>query len=141
MTQKGAIQSRRKTFQFQPDASKIEKTDLAFEQRKEFMHGVSDDDLRTYIMSEALKCQGERMEDVSVSIILLEQTDDDVKRAAIFCQSASSFISKFFSKKLTPFYLSFVCRLERWKENTRTCRRTLISSPRLPSTSRTTRPM
>jgi len=63
--QKGAIQSRRKTFQFQPDADKIERAPLAFEQRKEFMHGVDDNDLRTYIMSEALKCQGERMEDVS----------------------------------------------------------------------------
>ena len=59
------IQSRKKTFQFQPDSTLIENNPLAFEQRREFADGLSDQQLCDYIMKEALRCMNERQEDVS----------------------------------------------------------------------------
>ena len=50
------IQSRKKTFQFQPDASLIENNPLAFEQRREFADSLTEQQLRDYIMKEALRC-------------------------------------------------------------------------------------
>ena len=59
------IQSRKKTFQFQPDADLIENAPLAFEQRREFADGLQENQLCDYIMKEAMRCMGERQEDVS----------------------------------------------------------------------------
>lgn len=59
------IQSRKKTFQFQPDASLIESSALQFEQRREFGENLRPEQLMDYIMQEAQRCKEERQNDVS----------------------------------------------------------------------------
>ena len=71
------IQSRKKTFQFQPDANLIEHNPLQFEQRREFGEHLRPEQLANYIMAEAQRNKEERQNDVSKT-----STECPYKRAA-----------------------------------------------------------
>ena len=66
------MHSKKATFKFQPDASKLVAEPLNFERVEEYSNDMTSAQLATYIYKESQKFRQERLNDVSLRILAIQ---------------------------------------------------------------------